>query len=142
MVSAGKAFGTGKRDLTHILTHNRKNPLGNNGAERANDLILLGQKRPERLINKWLEGSQAVGKDEVASSNLASSSKQNALKSLGFGCVFSCFCNFLSGIIQPGNHLSGTLPQFLQGKGAHPLPPSPQQSSRTAFPDNPCVRTN
>ena len=38
------------------------------------DLILFGQKTPQSLVQQGLEGSTAVGKDEVGSSNLPSSS--------------------------------------------------------------------
>ena len=41
------------------------------------DLFLFGQKTPQSLIQQGLEGSTAVGKDEVGSSNLPSSSKMN-----------------------------------------------------------------
>ena len=41
------------------------------------DLILFGQKTPQSLIQQGLEGSTVVGKDEVGSSNLPSSSKMN-----------------------------------------------------------------
>ena len=40
------------------------------------DLILFGQKTPQSLIQQGLEGSTVVGKDEVGSSNLPSSSKK------------------------------------------------------------------
>ena len=40
------------------------------------DLILLEQKWPESVENQGLEGPQPVGKDEVGSSNLPSSSKK------------------------------------------------------------------
>ena len=39
------------------------------------DLILFGQKPLESLILQGLEGSTTLGKDEVGSSNLPSSSK-------------------------------------------------------------------
>ena len=39
------------------------------------DLILFGQKLPKNLVQQGMEGSTAVGKDEVGSSNLPSSSK-------------------------------------------------------------------
>ena len=39
------------------------------------DLILFGQKTPQSLIQQGLEGSTVVGKDEVGSSNLPSSSR-------------------------------------------------------------------
>ncbi len=41
------------------------------------DLILFGQKTPQSLIQQGLEGSTVVGKDEVGSSNLPSSSRMN-----------------------------------------------------------------
>ena len=40
-------------------------------------LILFGQKTPKSLIQQGLEGSTTLGKDEVGSSNLPSSSKMN-----------------------------------------------------------------
>ena len=39
------------------------------------DFILLDKKTPQSLIQQGLEGSTVVGKDEVGSSNLPSSSK-------------------------------------------------------------------
>ena len=48
-------------------------------------LILFGQKTPKSLIQQGLEGSTTLGKDEVTSSNLVSSSKKH-LKSSDFGC--------------------------------------------------------
>ena len=62
--------------MTHTLTHTRKRVDGNNGAKSAADLILLEQKWPESVENQGLEDSQPVGKDEVGSSNLPSSSKK------------------------------------------------------------------
>ena len=53
-----------------------KGLYGNNGAKSAADLILLEQKWSESLENQGPEGSQSVGKDEVGSSNLPSSSKK------------------------------------------------------------------
>ena len=38
------------------------------------DLIFLDKKPPQSLVQQGLEGSTAVGKDEVGSSNLPSSS--------------------------------------------------------------------
>ena len=46
------------------------------------DLILFGQKPPKSLIQQGLEGSTVVGKDEVGSSNLPSSSNINRLNRL------------------------------------------------------------
>ena len=48
----------------------------------------LDKKTPQSLIQHGLEGSTAVGKDEVGSSNLPSSSTKT-LKSIGFK-VFLC----------------------------------------------------
>lgn len=64
--------------LTHTLTHTGKWPDGNNGPKNTADLILLEQKWPESVETQGLEGSQLVGKDEVPSSNLGSSSKKTA----------------------------------------------------------------
>ena len=57
------------------MTHTGKRADGTNGHKSAGDLILLEQKGAESVENQGLEGSQSVGKDEVASSNLAISSK-------------------------------------------------------------------
>ena len=61
--------------MTHTLTHTGKGADADNGAKSVFDLILLEQKGPESVGNQGLEGSQPVGKDEVGSSNLPSSSK-------------------------------------------------------------------
>lgn len=79
--------------MTHMLTHTGKGLYGTNGAKSATDLILLEQKWPESVENQGLEDSQPVGKDEVASSNLASSSRKH-LKSSDFGCFLFCLENF------------------------------------------------
>jgi len=60
------------------VTRTGKRTDGNNGAKRTTDLIFLEQKDPESVENQGLEGFQPVGKDEVGSSNLPSSSKKNA----------------------------------------------------------------
>ena len=51
------------------------------------DLILFGQKTAEKPCAAGLEVSTAVGKDEVGSSNLPSSSKKASKTS-----VFDAFC--------------------------------------------------
>ena len=51
------------------------------------DLILFGQKTPQSLIQQGMEGSTTLGKDEVGSSNLPSSSKKASKTS-----VFDAFC--------------------------------------------------
>ena len=62
--------------LTHTLTHTGKGLYGDNGAKSAADFILLEQKWSESVENQGLKGTQSVGKDEVGSSNLPSSSKK------------------------------------------------------------------
>lgn len=62
--------------MTHTLTHTGKRAGGNNGYKSAGDLILLEQKGPESVENQRLECRQLVGKDEVSSSNLDSSSTE------------------------------------------------------------------
>ena len=52
------------------------------------DLIFFGQKPPQSLVQQGLEGSTAVGKDEVGSSNLPSSSKKH--RKLRFSVLFCC----------------------------------------------------
>ena len=51
-------------------------------------LILFGQKTPKSLIQQGLEGSTTLGKDEVGSSNLPSSSKKH--RKLRFSVLFCC----------------------------------------------------
>jgi hypothetical protein len=53
----------------------------------------LDKKTPQSLIQQGLEGSTVVGKDEVTSSNLVSSSKKH-LKSPDFGCFLLLFATF------------------------------------------------
>ena len=48
----------------------------------------LNKKTPQSLIQHGLEGSTAVGKDEVGSSNLPSSSKKH--RKLRFSVLFRC----------------------------------------------------
>ena len=79
-------------NLTHTLTHTGKRTDGNNGAKSAADLILLEQKWLESVENQGLKGSQSVGKDEVGSSNLPSSSKNP--RELRFSRIF-CFLNYM-----------------------------------------------
>ena len=57
----------------------------------------LDKKTPESLVQQGLEGSTAVGKDEVSGSNPLSSSRKH-LKSLDFGCF--CYKNVLLGVGQ------------------------------------------
>ena len=48
----------------------------------------LDKKLPKSLVQQGLEGSTAVGKDEVGSSNLPSSSKKH--RKLRFSVLFCC----------------------------------------------------
>ena len=79
----------GKR-LTHNLTHNRKRAGGGSGAESTIVSAFLEQKCPQSAGWRRFEGGQSVGKDEVSSSNLDSSSKK-LLKSVDFGSFCSVF---------------------------------------------------
>ena len=65
--------------LTHNLTHNRKRAGGGNGAESTIASDFPEQKRPQSTIWRRFEGGQSVGKDEVSSSNLDSSSTKSAV---------------------------------------------------------------
>ena len=55
----------------------------------------LDKKTPQSLIQQGLEGSTVVGKDEVTSSNLVSSSR-TAPEIFGFRVFSFAFCNFLN----------------------------------------------
>ena len=60
------------------------------------NLVLLEQKGPETAEHQQFPGFQSVGKDEVTSSNLVSSSK-NPLKSVDFGGFCFVFGTFWVG---------------------------------------------
>ena len=62
--------------MTHNLTHNRKRTGGDNGAESTIVSDFPEQKYPESTGKRHSEGWQSVGKDEVGSSNLPSSSRK------------------------------------------------------------------
>ncbi|WP_418482263.1 hypothetical protein [Dysosmobacter sp.] len=53
----------------------------------------LDKKTPQSLIQQGLEGSTVVGKDEVTSSNLVSSSRTTP-EIFGFRVFSFAFCNF------------------------------------------------
>ena len=76
--------------MTHNLTHNRKRAGGGNGTESTIAPDFLEQKCPQSAGWRRFEGGVSVGKDEVSSSNLDSSSKK-LLKSLDFGSFCSVF---------------------------------------------------
>ena len=76
--------------MTHNLTHNRKRAGGGNGAESTIASAFSEQKCPQNAEWRRFEGGVSVGKDEVSSSNLDSSSKK-LLKSPDFGSFCSVF---------------------------------------------------
>ena len=82
--------------LTHNLTHTAKKADGTSGADRTENLIFPEQKGPETAEYQQLPGFQSVGKDEVTSSNLVSSSKIS-LKPVGFGEIFLVSITFRAG---------------------------------------------
>ena len=57
-------------------------------SKQAATSSFLDKKTPQSLIQQGLEGSTAVGKDEVGSSNLPSSSKKH--RKLRFSMLFCC----------------------------------------------------
>ena len=83
--------------VSHNLTHNRKRAGGGNGAESTAVPNFLEQKRPQSAQWRRFEGGISVGKDEVPSSNLGSSSK-NPLKSSDFSGFFVYRSTFVSNL--------------------------------------------
>ena len=69
--------------MTHNLTHTGKEAGGDSGADRTERIIFAEQKGLETAKYQWLLGFLSLGKDEVGSSNLPSSSK-NSLKLVDF----------------------------------------------------------
>ncbi len=65
--------------MTHNLTHNRKRAGGGNGAKSTIASAFLEQKCPQSAEWRRFEGWKSVGKDEVSSSNLDSSSTKSAV---------------------------------------------------------------
>ena len=63
-------------DLTHTVTHTGKGADGTNGDNGAAHHGSVEQTGPERAKKQPMNGCQSVGKDEVGSSNLPSSSKK------------------------------------------------------------------
>lgn len=63
--------------MTHNLTHNRKRAGGGNGTESTIAPDFLEQKCPQSAGWRRFEGGVSVGKDEVSSSNLDSSSSKS-----------------------------------------------------------------
>jgi len=61
--------------------------------KQAATLSFLDKKTPQSLIQQGLEGSTVVGKDEVTSSNLVSSSRTTP-EIFGFRVFSFDFCNF------------------------------------------------
>ena len=80
----------GAVQTTHKLTHNTKRAGGVNGAESTIASDFPEQKDPQSTGKRHSEGWQSVGKDEVSSSNLDSSSKKLP-KSVDFESFCSVF---------------------------------------------------
>jgi len=76
--------------MTHTVTHTRKKADGINGQESVKNYACPEQKEPQSAGKRHFKDRQSVGKDEVPSSNLGSSSKK-LLKSLDFGSFCSVF---------------------------------------------------
>ena len=71
-----------------------KRAHGNNGTNRLRPHPFLDKKLPKSLEQQGLEGSTAVGKDEVGSSNLPTSSKKS-LETAMVSRFFSLFAFLL-----------------------------------------------
>ena len=80
--------------MTHILTHNRKRPVGDNGAYNMNDLLISEEKAPEGLENQRLDGLRSLRNQQVVCSSHITSSK-NTPKSYSFGVFLRVFGTFL-----------------------------------------------
>ena len=79
--------------MTHILTHNRKRPVGDNGAYNMNDLLISEEKAPEGLENQRLDGLRSLRNQQVVCSSHITSSK-NTSKSYDFGVFLRVFGTF------------------------------------------------
>ena len=84
--------------MTHNLTHNRKRAGGGNGVESTIASAFLEQKCPQSAMWRRFEGGVSVGKDEVPSSNLGSSSRKSSF-SCGKGWIFLVFQHFFTALI-------------------------------------------
>ena len=80
-------------DLTHTVTHTRKKADGVNGRESVKGHASLQQKRLESAEQRRSQGWQSVGKDEVPSSNLGSSSRKSSFF-FWKGWIFLVFQHF------------------------------------------------
>ena len=81
--------------LTHTLTHTGKGAGGINGHDSAAYHCLMEQIGPEKTKKQTMNGSQSVGKDEVGSSNLPSSSNIKHSNLTVWVLFFLRFPNFL-----------------------------------------------
>jgi hypothetical protein len=79
--------------LTHTVTHTPKKADGVSGREMAQEHASPKQKRPESAKQRHSQSFQSLGKDEVPSSNLGSSSKI-PLESIDSGGIFIVFTTF------------------------------------------------
>ena len=74
--------------MTHTVTHTAKVAYGMGGANSLKKHVGVKQKGLKTLVYQRLDVSGAVGKDEVGSSNLPSSSRKQVPQS---GCLFLAF---------------------------------------------------
>ena len=77
--------------MTHNLTHNRKRAGGGNGEKSTIVSVFSEQKCPQSAEWRRFEGGQSVGKDEVSSSNLDSSSTETRCPARDSGFLL-CSC--------------------------------------------------
>ncbi len=83
--------------LTHTVTHTPKKADGVSGREMAQEHASPKQKRPESAKQRHSQSFQSLGKDEVPSSNLGSSSKI-PLESIDSGGILLYSSTFLAGL--------------------------------------------
>ena len=82
-----------RRPLTHTVTHTGKRSNGDNGHKSAGKDGTPDWKGHNRHGKQKTSSSQSVGKDEVPSSNLGSSSKNpRKLRFLGIFCCKKLLC--------------------------------------------------
>ena len=101
--------------LTHTPTHWCKSQYGFSGLNSSQDLILLGQKCHESTAQQAFDHPLAVGKDEVGSSNLPSSSIETLepQRFEGFNLFLEFVEKTLFPTILPTNLLSGIVKSFV-----------------------------
>ena len=83
-----QGLGSSHACLTHTVTHTAKQSNGNNGHKSAGKDSPTDRKGHKRLGKQETSSSQSVGKDEVPSSNLGSSSRNP--RKPRFSGIFCC----------------------------------------------------